>query len=79
MRHDRKSRSKRFDGYEEWFARDLDLPVIVACARIAAARPRLERRRHATHAALPTRVGSLPRCHFVFVSDRRLFDFSRSC
>lgn len=32
MRHGRKSRSKRFDGYKEHIARDLDLPVIVACA-----------------------------------------------
>lgn len=32
MRHGRKSKSKRFDGYKEHIARDLDLPVIVACA-----------------------------------------------
>lgn len=32
MRHGRKSRSKRFDGYKEHIARDLDQPVIVACS-----------------------------------------------
>jgi hypothetical protein len=32
MRHGRKSRSKRFNGYKEHIARDLDQPVIVACS-----------------------------------------------
>lgn len=32
MRHGRKSKSKRFDGYKEHIARDLDASVIVACA-----------------------------------------------
>ncbi len=32
MRHGRKSKSKRFDGYKEHIARDLDSPAIVACA-----------------------------------------------
>jgi hypothetical protein len=39
MRHGRKSRSKRFDGYKEHIARDLDFPVIVACAVTPANRP----------------------------------------
>ncbi|MEM9692080.1 MAG: IS1182 family transposase [Myxococcota bacterium] len=39
MRHGRKSRSKRFDGYKEHIARDLDVPVIVACAVTPANRP----------------------------------------
>jgi hypothetical protein len=39
MRHGRKSRSKRFDGYKEHIARDLDSPAIVACAVTAANRP----------------------------------------
>lgn len=39
MRHGRKSRSKRFDGYKEHIARDLDVPAIVACAVTAANRP----------------------------------------
>lgn len=39
MRHGRKSRSKRFDGYKEHIARDLDTPVIVACAVTPANRP----------------------------------------
>lgn len=42
MRHGRKSRSKRFDGYKEHIARDLDLPVIIACAVTAANRPEEE-------------------------------------
>ena len=32
MRHGRKSRSKRFDGYKEHIAYDLDRHVILACA-----------------------------------------------
>ena len=39
MRHDRKSRSQRFDGYKEHVARDLDTPVVVACAVTPANRP----------------------------------------
>jgi len=39
MRHGRKSRSKRFDGYKEHVARDLDFPAIVACAVTPANRP----------------------------------------
>ena len=42
MRHGRKSRSKRFDGYKEHIARDLELPVIVACAVTPANRPEEE-------------------------------------
>lgn len=42
MRHGRKSKSKRFDGYKEHIARDLDLPLIVACAVTAANRPEEE-------------------------------------
>jgi hypothetical protein len=42
MRHGRKSRSKRFDGYKEHIARDLDRPVIVACSVTAANRPEEE-------------------------------------
>lgn len=42
MRHGRKSRSKRFDGYKEHIARDLDCPAIVACAVTAANRPEEE-------------------------------------
>lgn len=36
MRHGRKSKSKRFNGYKEHIARDLDSPAIVACAVTAA-------------------------------------------
>lgn len=32
MRHGRKSHSRRVDGYKEHVARDLDLPLILACA-----------------------------------------------
>lgn len=39
MRHGRKSRSKRFDGYKEHIARDLDVPAIVACSVTPANRP----------------------------------------
>jgi hypothetical protein len=39
MRHGRKSSTKRFDGYKEHIARDLDLPVILACAVTPANRP----------------------------------------
>lgn len=42
MRHGRKSRSVRIDGYKEHIARDLDLPVIVACSITAANRPEEE-------------------------------------
>jgi hypothetical protein len=39
MRHGRKSRSKRFDGYKEHIARDLEFPAIVACAVTPANQP----------------------------------------
>ena len=42
MRHGRKSRSRRFDGYKEHIARYLDFPAIVACAVTAANRPEEE-------------------------------------
>jgi len=42
MRHGRKSRSKRFDGYKEHIARVLDHPAIVACAVTPANRPEEE-------------------------------------
>jgi hypothetical protein len=42
MRHGRKSKSKRFDGYKEHIARDLDLPLIIACAVTPANRPEEE-------------------------------------
>jgi hypothetical protein len=42
MRHGRKSRSKRFDGYKEHIARDLDVPIIVACAVTPANHPEEE-------------------------------------
>ena len=42
MRHGRKSKTKRFDGYKEHIARDLDFPAIVACAVTPANRPEEE-------------------------------------
>lgn len=42
MRHGRKSKSKRFDGYKEHIARDLDLPLVLACAVTPANRPEEE-------------------------------------
>lgn len=42
MRHGRKSQSKRFNGYKEHVARDLDVPAIVACAVTPANRPEEE-------------------------------------
>ena len=42
MRHGRKSKSKRFDGFKEHIARDLDLPIILACAVTPANRPEEE-------------------------------------
>ncbi len=42
MRHGRKSRSKRFDGYKEHIARDLDVPAILACAVTPANQPEEE-------------------------------------
>lgn len=42
MRHGRKSRSKRFDGYKEHIACDLDAHVILACAVTPANRPEEE-------------------------------------
>lgn len=42
MRHGRKSKTKRFDGYKEHIARDMTLPMIVACAVTPANRPEEE-------------------------------------
>jgi Transposase DDE domain/Transposase domain (DUF772) len=42
MRHGRKSRSKRFDGYKEHIARDLDVAAILACAVTPANHPEEE-------------------------------------
>jgi hypothetical protein len=42
MRHGRKSRSKRFDGYKEHIARDLDVDAILACAVTPANQPEEE-------------------------------------
>jgi hypothetical protein len=42
MRHGRKSRSKRFNGYKEHIARDLDVPAILACAVTPANQPEEE-------------------------------------
>jgi hypothetical protein len=42
MRHGRKSKTKRFDGYKEHVARDLTLPMILACAVTPANRPEEE-------------------------------------
>lgn len=39
MRHGRKTRNKRFDGYKEHIAADLDSGLIVACGLTAANRP----------------------------------------
>jgi len=39
MRHGRKSKSKRFNGYKRHLARDLDTGLILACALVAANRP----------------------------------------
>jgi hypothetical protein len=39
MRHGRKSKSKRFDGYKEHIAADLDSDLIVACGVTPANRP----------------------------------------
>jgi hypothetical protein len=42
MRHGRKSRSYRFNGFKEHIARDLDVPAILACAVTPANRPEEE-------------------------------------
>jgi hypothetical protein len=42
MRHGRKSRSKRFDGFKEHIALDLEVPAILACAVTPANRPEEE-------------------------------------
>lgn len=42
MRHGRKSKSKRFDGYKEHVAADLDSDLILACAVTPANRPEEE-------------------------------------
>jgi hypothetical protein len=42
MRHGRKSRSKRFNGYKEHIAFDLDVHAIIACAVTPANRPEEE-------------------------------------
>lgn len=42
MRHGRKSRSKRFDGYKEHITRDLDSPAILACCVTPANMPEEE-------------------------------------
>lgn len=42
MRHGRKSKSKRFNGYKGHIAADLDLGLVIACAVTAANRPEAE-------------------------------------
>jgi hypothetical protein len=42
MRHGRKSRSRRFDGFRQHVATDLDTQLIHACAVTAANRPEAE-------------------------------------
>jgi hypothetical protein len=42
MRHGRKSKTKRFDGYKEHIARDLDRALILACSVTPANRPEEE-------------------------------------
>ncbi len=42
MRHGRKSKSKRFNGYKRHLARDVDFGLILACAITAANRPEEE-------------------------------------
>jgi hypothetical protein len=42
MRHGRKSKSKRFNGYKRHLARDLDCGLILACAMTPANRPEEE-------------------------------------
>jgi hypothetical protein len=61
MRHGRKSKSKRFDGYKEHIARDLDLPLIVACAVTPANRPE-EEGRHRSPRTSRRRVSRSPSC-----------------
>jgi hypothetical protein len=39
MRHGRKTKSKRFNGYKRHIARDLDTPLVLACAVTPANRP----------------------------------------
>jgi hypothetical protein len=42
MRHGRKSKSKRFDGYKRHIAADLDTTLVLACALTPANRPEYE-------------------------------------
>jgi len=42
MRHGRKSKSKRFDGYKGHIGLDLDLGLVLACAITPANRPEEE-------------------------------------
>src|SRR5262245_23388263 len=57
MRHGRKSKSKRFDGYKEHIARDLDMPVILACA----VTPRIDlKRREPNRSAMTSKLRDSP-------------------
>jgi hypothetical protein len=42
MRHGRKSKTKRIDGYKAHVASDLDTPLVLACALLPANRPEAE-------------------------------------
>lgn len=42
MRHGRKSQSKRFNGFKQHIATELDLDLIVACTVTPANRPEAE-------------------------------------
>ncbi|HEY3354371.1 MAG TPA: IS1182 family transposase [Polyangia bacterium] len=56
MRHGRKSKSKRFNGYKRHLARDLDSGLILACAMTPANRPEEE-----AAASLEADLARLPR------------------
>lgn len=56
MRHGRKSKTKRFDGYKRHIASDLDTSLILACAITPANRPEQE-----AAAELQNDIGRFPR------------------
>ncbi len=63
MRHGRKSKSKRFNGYKGHIACDLDTELIVACGVTPANRPEAEAlpdlQKDITHGGLRTRIEQL--------------------
>jgi hypothetical protein len=64
MRHGRKSKSKRFDGYKQHVSTDLETDLVLACAVTPANRPEEEAApalsADMAHGPLPRRAADRP-------------------